>query len=223
MYLVRRNLRRRWHSAFVIISPGLPFAGVILNRVASPRHEALARRGMELHNIPVLGCLPKRGDLVLPERHLGLIQAVEHPDLETAIDGYADFVEPHIDLDALMQAAASSTSYADTTDSATDFSQIAPPAQKIALAQDEASLSLSLFHLPIRIFWKAGVSKALKLCPSRRLMMNARKKMLILSGWLAAIPNCMAAGWHRRQTVLMQSAIMQKPKQCMASVAAIWC
>ena len=125
---------------------GLPFAGVILNRVASPRHEALARRGMELHNIPVLGCLPKRGDLVLPERHLGLIQAVEHPDLETAIDGYADFVEPHIDLDALMQAAASSTSHADTKDSATDFSQIAPPAQNIALAQDEA-FSFTYPHL----------------------------------------------------------------------------
>ena len=110
---------------------GLPFAGVILNRVASPRHEALARRGMELHNIPVLGCLPKRGDLVLPERHLGLIQAVEHPDLETAIDG-TGFVEPHIDLDALMQASfASSTSHADTIDSATDFSQIAPPAQNV--------------------------------------------------------------------------------------------
>ena len=71
---------------------GLPFAGVILNRVASPRHEALARRGMELHNIPVLGCLPKRGDLVLPERHHVLIQAVDNPDLETAIDVYADFV-----------------------------------------------------------------------------------------------------------------------------------
>jgi len=123
---------------------GLPFAGVILSRVASPRHEALVRRGMELHHIPVLGCLPKRGDLVLPERHLGLIQAVEHPDLETAIDSYADFVEPHIDLDALIGAAAAN-SHADTA-TQDSHSQIAPPAQKIALAQDEA-FSFTYPHL----------------------------------------------------------------------------
>ncbi|MDD9976970.1 MAG: AAA family ATPase, partial [Boseongicola sp.] len=41
--------------------PDLPFAGVILNRVASPRHERLIRRGMEAVDIPVLGVLPRRG------------------------------------------------------------------------------------------------------------------------------------------------------------------
>ena len=60
-------------------------AGVILNRVASPRHERLARLGFEKAGLKVLGALPRRGDLVLPERHLGLIQAVEHPNLEKAI------------------------------------------------------------------------------------------------------------------------------------------
>ena len=50
--------------------PDLPFAGVILNRVASPRHERLTRVGMERAGVPVLGVLPRRGDLTLPERHL---------------------------------------------------------------------------------------------------------------------------------------------------------
>ena len=55
----------------------LPFAGVILNRIASPRHERLVRLGMEAADIPVLGALPRRTDLILPERHLGLVQAAE--------------------------------------------------------------------------------------------------------------------------------------------------
>ncbi|MGY9046275.1 MAG: cobyrinate a,c-diamide synthase, partial [Rhodobacterales bacterium] len=64
---------------FKMYNPELLFAGVILNRVASPRHERLARLGMEQAGLTVLGALPRRGDLTLPERHLGLIQAVEHP------------------------------------------------------------------------------------------------------------------------------------------------
>ncbi len=85
--------------------PDLPFAGVILNRVASARHERLARLGMEAAGIPVLGALPRRGDLVLPERHLGLVQAVEHPDLEAAIVAYAAFLRAHVDIAAVRQAA----------------------------------------------------------------------------------------------------------------------
>ena len=61
---------------FAHYNPDLPFAGVILNRVASPRHERLARVGFERAGIRVLGALPRRGDLKLPERHLGLIQAI---------------------------------------------------------------------------------------------------------------------------------------------------
>ena len=86
--------------------PDLPFAGVILNRVASPRHERLTRLGMERAGLPVLGVLPRRGDLTLPERHLGLIQAVEHPDLDAAIAGYADFLRDHVDLSAIRAAAS---------------------------------------------------------------------------------------------------------------------
>ena len=90
---------------FARYRPDLPFAGVILNRVASPRHERLTRVGMEAAGIRVLGSLPRRGDLALPERHLGLIQAVEHPDLEQAIANYATFLRENVDLSALKQLA----------------------------------------------------------------------------------------------------------------------
>lgn len=119
--------------------PDLPFAGVILNRVASPRHERLTRLGMERAGVPVLGVLPRRGDLALPERHLGLIQAVEHPDLENAIAGYADFLREHVDLEAIKAAAAGEAV-------GPGGALPAPPAQRIALAQD-AAFSFTYPHL----------------------------------------------------------------------------
>lgn len=120
--------------------PDLPFAGVILNRVASPRHERLTRLGMEQAGLKVLGSLPRRGDLTLPERHLGLIQAVEHPDLDAAITGYASFLRDHVDLQALRDAAHG---HALPTDAAP---LPKPPAQRIALAQD-AAFSFTYPHL----------------------------------------------------------------------------
>jgi cobyrinic acid a,c-diamide synthase len=118
---------------------GLPFAGVILNRVASPRHERLTRLGMEKAGLRVLGVLPRRGDLALPERHLGLIQAVEHPDLDAAISGYASFLREHVDLAAIREAAG-------TAPVARGGDLPRPPAQRIALAQD-AAFSFTYPHL----------------------------------------------------------------------------
>ncbi len=119
---------------FARLDPMVPFAGVILNRVASPRHERLVRVGMEAAGIPVLGALPRRADLVLPERHLGLVQAVEHPDLDRTIADYAAFLRDHVDLDALRAAAASTSDRAASAGAALP----APPAQRIAIAQDAA-------------------------------------------------------------------------------------
>ncbi|MBJ6121725.1 cobyrinate a,c-diamide synthase [Sphingomonas mollis] len=120
--------------------PDVPIAGVILNRVASPRHERLARRGLEAMGIRVFGCLPRRGDLKLPERHLGLVQAIEHPDLEARIAAYAAFLRAHVDLSAIRAAAKS------TRRPATIAAPIVPPAQRIALAQD-AAFSFTYPHL----------------------------------------------------------------------------
>lgn len=123
---------------FKTYNPDLPFAGVILNRCASPRHERLARLGMDKAGVNVLGVLPRRGDLTLPERHLGLIQAVEHPDLEEAITGYAAFLREHVDLDAIKTAARAGDAKSGTLPK--------PPAQRIALARD-AAFSFTYPHL----------------------------------------------------------------------------
>lgn len=135
--------------------PELPFAGVILNRVASPRHERLTRLGMEKAGIKVLGSLPRRGDLALPERHLGLIQAVEHPDLEAAIAGYAAFLRENVDLDAIKAAALTGPAPAPA-------SLPEPPAQRIALARD-AAFSFTYPHLLEG--WRAAGAEILPFSP----------------------------------------------------------
>ncbi|MCX7567109.1 cobyrinate a,c-diamide synthase [Sulfitobacter sp. F26169L] len=124
---------------FKMYNPDVPFAGVILNRVASPRHARLASLGMEQAGINVLGALPRRGDLALPERHLGLVQAVEHPDLEAAIVGYAEFLREHVDLAALRAAAGGGGL-------PSGGALPTPPAQRIALARD-AAFSFTYPHL----------------------------------------------------------------------------
>ncbi len=126
---------------FARFDPDLPFAGVILNRVASPRHERLIRAGMAAKGIRVLGALPRRGDLVLPERHLGLVQAAEHPALDALIGEYAAFLTAHVDLSAIRDAARATPRPA-----APSIAAWAPPAQRIALAQD-AAFSFTYPHL----------------------------------------------------------------------------
>jgi cobyrinic acid a,c-diamide synthase len=141
---------------FSRFDPTVPIAGVILNRVASPRHERLARAGMDAMGIRVFGCLPRRGDLTLPERHLGLVQAVEHPDLDARIADYAAFLAAHVDLAALREAAGSNERGSVAPPS------IHPPAQRIALARDEA-FSFTYPHLLDR--WRAAGAEILPFSP----------------------------------------------------------
>ncbi len=80
-------------------------AGVILNRLGSARHEAIVRGAVETV-LPVLGALPRRDDLALPSRHLGLVQAGERADLEAFLGRAAEWVANGCDLDAILADAA---------------------------------------------------------------------------------------------------------------------
>ncbi|MEZ5797550.1 MAG: cobyrinate a,c-diamide synthase [Paracoccaceae bacterium] len=112
--------------------PDVAVAGVILNKVASPRHEALVRAGMEAAGLPVLGALPRRAEVALPERHLGLVQAQELPRLAAILAAAAEFVAAHCDLAALRAAAHARPG------AAMPVAPIPAPGERIALAQDAA-------------------------------------------------------------------------------------
>jgi cobyrinic acid a,c-diamide synthase len=118
---------------FAAHDPAVHIAGVILNRVGSERHRALVAEAIAALGIPVLGAVPREQAFALPERHLGLVQAVEHPHLKTLIDRLAATAENHFDLAALLATAAPLS--IDVTPCAP---ALPPPGQRIALASDQA-------------------------------------------------------------------------------------
>ena len=90
---------------FTSYDPGVEVAGVIFNRTGSARHGELLRRAMQPVGIPVFGCVTRNECLELPDRHLGLVQAREHPDLEGFFAHAAEQIAREVDADALLAAA----------------------------------------------------------------------------------------------------------------------
>ncbi len=86
--------------------PGVDIKGVILNRVAGPRHEQILRKSIEHHcNIPVLGAVPKLGKQNFPERHMGLIPTPEHAWAQESIEAATQIATNYLDLVALERIA----------------------------------------------------------------------------------------------------------------------
>ena len=77
-------------------------AAVIYNRVGSDRHAELLVEATAKTGLPVLGCLRRDAGLALPDRHLGLVQASEHPNLELFLRAAAEAIGAAVDIDALM-------------------------------------------------------------------------------------------------------------------------
>ncbi|MDI2028452.1 cobyrinate a,c-diamide synthase [Saccharopolyspora sp. TS4A08] len=86
--------------------PQVRVAGVLLNRVGSPRHEEVLRTAADNAGLPVLGAIPRTDDLEVPSRHLGLVTAVEHgAEALRAVEAMTDVVERSVDLDAVTALA----------------------------------------------------------------------------------------------------------------------
>jgi cobyrinic acid a,c-diamide synthase len=87
------------------LDPELDLAGVILNRVATDRQEAVIREAIEdATGVPVVGAIPRlRGDDPLPDRHLGLVTPIENPRRDEAIARAAAAVAEHVDLDRVLE------------------------------------------------------------------------------------------------------------------------
>jgi len=112
--------------------------GVIFNKIGGEGHIKLLQNACDKHipHIEVLGFIPRQTDLSLPERHLGLVLAEEHPELETFLNASADFLERYIDLDRLYQIAESGRF---SSEPSTDTQSFFPPlGQRIAIAKDKA-------------------------------------------------------------------------------------
>lgn len=118
---------------FSAFDADVSIAGVIFNRVGSAKHQRVIRQAMErvLPHVPILGMIPWEGGMELPSRHLGLVQAAEHPDLQDLIERAGHIIAQHVDLAALKTLA---TPWAATGEAR----PLQPLGQRIAVAQDEA-------------------------------------------------------------------------------------
>ncbi|WP_249138965.1 cobyrinate a,c-diamide synthase [Actibacterium sp. MT2.3-13A] len=143
-------------AGFAALREDVHLAGVVLNRVASPRHEALVRAGMQAAGIPVLGALPRLKSVEMPERHLGLVQAEEHAALERILSEAGRFVADHIDLRRLRASARP------TARPGNAARRTPPPGQRIALARDAA---FSFVYPHLLEGWRAAGAEILPFSP----------------------------------------------------------
>jgi cobyrinic acid a,c-diamide synthase len=109
--------------------PGLPFAGVLANRIGSEHHGAILRDSLPA-GMGWFGALSRHAAAALPERHLGLLQAAEIDDLESRLDLLADALAATATVDLPARV---------------EFAECTPPTlapllagQRIAIARDAA-------------------------------------------------------------------------------------
>ena len=132
-------------------------AGVILNRVAGERHRTLVCDALGAYGMQVFGALPRDERIILPERHLGLVQAAEQTDFDKRTAALADLAERHLDIEAILAVA---TPLPISKPSGTHA--LPPPGQRLALAFDEA---FSFIYPHILEGWKEAGAEIFHFSP----------------------------------------------------------
>jgi cobyrinic acid a,c-diamide synthase len=160
-------------SGFRDFDPELDVAGVILNRVASPRHEALLREGCARAGVPVFGAVPRNAWLATPSRHLGLVQAEEIAGLEGLIAEAAGLVAAHVDLAALLAIARPFAA------SASAPAPYPPLGQRIAVASDVA---FRFLYPHLLRDWREGGAEIIPFSPLQDTAPDPRADAVFLPG-----------------------------------------
>ncbi len=93
-------------KGYEAFAEGITIAGVILNRVGGPRHEAKLVAAVERYtDMPVLGSVPREKGMVLEERHLGLTTPGDMAALQDRLAAIGAKVAAGVDLDRLLGIA----------------------------------------------------------------------------------------------------------------------
>ena len=153
-----------------------PLAGVVLNHVASPRHEALIAAALAKRGITMFGALPADASVVIPSRHLGLVQAGELQEsgkLEPVLREAAKLVASHIDVDAIVRAGKPVLAPVNTPPSPP------PPGQRISVARDAA---FSFCYEHTLMWWREGGAEILPFSPLGDEAPDAEADFVFLPG-----------------------------------------
>ena len=119
-------------QGFKNFDPDVRFAGVILNRVGSPRHEAMLRDALSDQDIHVYGALPRLPGMAWPSRHLGLTLPRELPNMDVQARVLAKEIASRFDLAGLRQLADPVAKHT------TRQTRFFPANATVAIAQDDA-------------------------------------------------------------------------------------
>ena len=119
---------------FKLYDPAVKLAGVILNRLGSDNHERIIREAMEQLDIPVLGAVRRNDELIMPERHLGLLPVEENQE-QAVINRMGQAMAAQLDLEKIIRIGeqAEALKVEDKSSRETGVPQV-----RIGLARDEA-------------------------------------------------------------------------------------
>ncbi|MEP2979565.1 MAG: cobyrinate a,c-diamide synthase [Lentilitoribacter sp.] len=121
-------------------------AGVILNKVGSTRHEDMLRAAIKPLGIKVFGAVMRDSELALPERHLGLVQAFEHPLMDQFIENAARKLKDTVAVEDILDSLSDVQRKQSET-----VAKIPPLGQRIAVAKD---LAFSFIYPHLIEGWK---------------------------------------------------------------------
>lgn len=107
--------------------------GVILNKIASKKHETLCRDALKKVGLPVLGVIPRDDDIALQSRHLGLIPVREKQSLDKKINSVAKSLSGFIEIEKILGLAKNAPSLPKVRDTLQEKVQT-----RIAVALDES-------------------------------------------------------------------------------------
>ena len=119
---------------FAAFHTAVTVAGVVLNNVATPRHERLLRDACDKAGCRVFGVLRRDSVLERPSRHLGLVQAAEDAALDAFLEAAAAVAGAQLDIAALLAAARP----AQLAAAGGALPPVPPLGQRIAVAADIA-------------------------------------------------------------------------------------
>jgi cobyrinic acid a,c-diamide synthase len=97
---------------FQAFEPKVQIKGVILNQVASPRHEGKLLKAIEYYtDIAILGSILRNDEVHIEERHLGLIPNNEANQTTDKINQIATIISQQVDLDTIRDIAQLATKF----------------------------------------------------------------------------------------------------------------
>lgn len=166
---------------FATYDPAVRVAGVVFNRVGSPRHEQILREAIAGLGLPVLGALPRNDDMNVPSRHLGLVPAPERlAEASVTVDALAALVEKHCDVEGLLALARSAPTLAAAGWSPREEIGEPVPGQPVVAVAGGAAFTFS-YAETVELLAAAGARLAI-VDPLRDEALPPRTAALVLGG-----------------------------------------